>query len=43
MVYGLESAKEMTGPGGFPFCLGKVHENTPYILILKQFLTRFYG
>lgn len=28
----------MTGPDGPPFCPGKVHENTPFTLIIGQFL-----
>ena len=33
----------MVRPDGLSFCLGKVHENTPFVLILTQFLVCFRG
>jgi hypothetical protein len=31
------------GPDGFSFCLGKVNENTPFVLILTRFIVCFRG
>lgn len=38
-----QSVKATVRPDGFSFCLGKVHENTPFVPILTQFLVCFRG